>query len=118
MILGDHGALLSNNCTWSDPDVTSIEAISDNLGILMAVKWPQGYDGRYDSGIHSLIDLSWYLLQYLSGDGMDEAQKPYSTSFLIRESDDLIYKVIQDGVILSNPKGFRLSEIAGDASPD
>ena len=111
MVLGDHGAFISNNCTWSDPDVSSREAINDNLGVLIAVKWPPDYDNRYDDNIHTLMDLSWYLLQYLSEDGMSEDQKPSSSSFLTRESENLIYKVTQDGVIVTNPKGYMRSEI-------
>ncbi len=85
LVLGDHGAMISGSCNWNNPDVTSSESIKDNLGVLMAVKWPSDYDNRYDANIHTLIDLSWYLLQYLSGDGMDESQKPNSDSFLVRE---------------------------------
>lgn len=105
MIFGDHGGLFADNCTWDNPDVTSSESISDNLGILMAVKWPDDYNNRYDTDIYTLMDLSWYLLQYLSEDGMDEGQKPSSSSYL--KSGNKIYKVIQDGLIIENPKEYE-----------
>lgn len=102
IILGDHGAFLSNNCTWDKPDVTSKETIVDNLGILMAVKWPEDYDNRYDKSIHTLMDLSWYLLQYLSDSGLNQNQKPQSVSYL--KSRNKIYKVTQDGLVIDGPK--------------
>jgi hypothetical protein len=104
IIGGDHGAFISGNCTWHNPDVNSSQAATDNLGVLMAVKWPPDYDDRYDGQIHSLIDLSWYLFQYLSDDAMDEAAKPSSPSFLYRYEDRLLYQVVQDGLILSKPR--------------
>jgi hypothetical protein len=80
----------------------------------MAVKWPSDYDNRYDANIHTLIDLSWYLLQYLSGDGMDESQKPNSDSFLVREKEGLVYKVIENGNIVTNPSGFKVSNYSSN----
>jgi hypothetical protein len=117
LVLGDHGAMTSGNCNWSEPDVTSREAIGDNLGILMAVKWPQDYDNRYDDDIHTLIDLSWYLLQYLSEDSMDEVEKARSESFLIRESEDLVYKVVENGVVITSSNGFSNSDMGSAVPP-
>lgn len=56
--MGDHGAFLSDHCDDTDPDANSGDAIVDSLGVLLAVKWPIHYDGRYDDEIHSLIDFS------------------------------------------------------------
>ncbi len=105
IITGDHGAMLTNNCTWTNPDVTSKDTVIDNLGILMAVKWPVAYDNSYDGDIHTLMDLSWYLLQFLSGDGFEESQKPSSSSYL--KSDGKVYKVIQDGMIVDEPEEYK-----------
>ena len=105
ILLGDHGAFLSDNCTWGNPDVTSRHTIIDNLGVLMAVRWPDNYDNRYDANIHTLLDLSWYLLQYLSNDGLDEKAKPASSAFL--KSGDKIYKVIQDGIVIDDPQEYE-----------
>jgi hypothetical protein len=105
LVLGDHGAFLADNCTWTNPDVTSSDTIIDNLGVLMAVRWPSDYDNRYDADIHTLTDLSWYLLQYLSNDGLDEKAKPASSSFLI--SGDKIYKVTQDGVVIDSAEEYE-----------
>ena len=99
LIFGDHGALLANDCTWSEPDVRSRDTIEDNLGVLLAVRWPEDYDGRYDARIHSPLDLSWFLLQYLSGDALPPADKPASASYLMREPEQRIYRVVQNGII-------------------
>ena len=107
LVLGDHGAILSDHCEWNNPDTTSARAIVDNLGILMAVKWPGDYDGRYDEKIHTLIDLSWYLLQYLSNDEMQESEKPMSASYLIRKDDHLVYRVVDEGVVQTDSKGYK-----------
>ena len=110
IVVGDHGALISGNCTWTDPDVRSPEAIRDNLGILMAVQWPAAYEGQYDNGIHTLMDLSWYLLQYLSGDQLSESDKPSSDSFLVRQSEGRMFKVIEDGMVVSSPDAYEIGE--------
>ena len=81
------------------------KSIIDNLGVVMAVKWPQDYDHRYDQEIHTLMDLSWYLLQYLSDDSMGASQKPGSSSYLFRKTENLVYKVIQDGMINTESDG-------------
>ena len=73
----------------------------------MAVKWPGDYDGRYDEKIHTLIDLSWYLLQYLSNDEMQESEKPMSASYLIRKDDHLVYRVVDEGVVQTDSKGYK-----------
>ena len=74
----------------------------------MAVRWPADYDGRYDDSIHTLMDLSWYLLQYLSDGQMDEVDKPSSASYLVRESEGRMFEVVQDGAIISNPIGYDI----------
>jgi hypothetical protein len=109
LVLGDHGALLSDHCNWSNPDTTSAPKIVDKLGILMAIKWPRDYDGRYDQRIHSPIDLSWYLLQYLSDDGMNEREKPMSASYLHRQRENLVYRVVEEGELHTESKGMMLA---------
>jgi hypothetical protein len=107
MVLGDHGAMLTNNCSWFNPDVRSIEGIVDNLGVLMAVKWPDDYTNRHDDNMYSLMDLAWYLLQYLSEDAMDEDDKPSSASYLWKTGEDRIYRVVQDGRIILDSVGNK-----------
>jgi hypothetical protein len=109
MVLGDHGSFLADGCTWDNPDVTSARSIIDNLGVLMAVKWPGDYENQYDAEIHTLMDLSWYLLQYLSDGKMNERQKPASTSFL--KSNGKIYKVLEDGAIRDDAEEYRKAAV-------
>lgn len=116
--MGDHGAFLSDHCDDTDPDANSGDAIVDSLGVLLAVKWPIHYDGRYDDEIHSLIDFSWYLLQFLSGDAMDESQKPRSASYFYSKKGRLIYEVVRDGQIVPNPKGVERSEFRSQRARD
>jgi hypothetical protein len=105
VVLGDHGAFLADNCTWDNPDVTSAHTILDNLGVLMAVRWPSDHENHYDADIHTLMDLSWYMVQYLSNDKMDQATKPASAAYL--KSNGKVYKVIQDGIIIDNPQEYE-----------
>ena len=110
VFMGDHGAFLSDHCTWNNPNAQSRDVVIDNLGVLLAVKWPTTYDGRYDDRIHSPMDLSWYFLQYLSGDAMDEEDKPASASYLYNPTEKLVYEVVRDGELVPEPEGVKWSD--------
>jgi hypothetical protein len=55
------------------------------------------------------VDLSWYLLQFGSGDAMDEGEKPASASYILKRKEKLIYEVVRNGKIVSDPVGARRS---------
>ncbi len=107
VFMGDHGAFLTDHCNRRNPDASSQAAVIDHMGVLLAVKWPEGYDGRYDAGIHSLMDFSWYLMQFLGGDAMDETRKPRSASYLLNNEERLIYEVVRDGELVPSPVGVE-----------
>jgi arylsulfatase A-like enzyme len=109
VFMGDHGAFHSDHCTRNNPSARSRDVVIDNLGVLLAVKWPASYDGRYDDRIHSPMDLSWYFLQYLSGDAMDEEDKPVSASYLHNPTEKRVYEVVRDGEIVAEPESVKWS---------
>jgi hypothetical protein len=41
-------------------------------------------------------------------------QRPNSDSFLVREKEGLVYKVIENGNIVTNPSGFKVSNYSSN----
>jgi hypothetical protein len=64
-LVGDHGPMISNRCDWT-ADIGSEAEYSDRLGAILAIRWPEHYDGRYDDRIKTSINLFRYLLASLA----------------------------------------------------
>jgi hypothetical protein len=65
VLAGDHGPMIANNCS-REAVLSTPREFRDRIGVLTSIRWPPGYDGRYDEKIKTNVNTLRYLLAYLS----------------------------------------------------
>ena len=71
LLSGDHGPFIANRCE-RNVDINTPAEYRDRVGVLTAIRWPSGYDGRFDERIRTNVNLFRYVLASLIG-GSSEA---------------------------------------------
>lgn len=110
IIAGDHGAW-GYRGAWRDKDnprpfqeVLREKGIPQSLmsldlfGILLAIKFPPDYDGRYDSRIKSTVNLFRYVFSYLCGNDQLLGDKAEDSSYFNdKQYMTTVLKAVEDG---------------------
>jgi hypothetical protein len=94
ILASDHGPHIANQCKIGNFKST-YEEIEEAQKVLLAIKWDDNYDGRYDKDIKSSANLFRYILSYLSKDEVLLGNKV---------NDDKVYMSIQNGDYVLPPK--------------
>jgi hypothetical protein len=104
VVTGDHGPFIANQCSrWTDLGTQS--DYRDRMGVIMAVRWPEGYDGRYDKRIKTTINVFRYVLASLTEDDTDILETVVCDDVYILGSTDIL-KVVADGDVLIPPEHY------------
>lgn len=104
VLAGDHGPFIENQCRRRF-DIATLEEYRDRVGVLMAIRWPASYDGRYDGRVKTLVNVFRYVLASLAHN---------ETAFLDTLVADDVYvvghrevlKIIEQGSLLSKAKRY------------
>ena len=55
VIAGDHGPFIVKQCA-AVADLGTVEDYRDRAGVILAIKWPENYDGIYDQHIITTVN--------------------------------------------------------------
>jgi len=102
VLAGDHGPFLSNGCA-SNAYIDTAADYRDRAGALMAIRWPQGYDGRYDERISSGVNLFRYVLAALAETPSQLLERAVPDDVFVRGGRK-VFKVLENGRPLEPPE--------------
>ncbi len=88
------------------PRNTGIES-----GVLTAIRWPAGYDSRFDDRIRTNVNVFRYVLASLI-DGSTEALGGHVPDDVFVRGNDRVLKILDDGELLIPPAQFSTSELS------
>ena len=109
VLTGDHGPFIANKCSrWTDLDTLS--GYRDRMAVIMAIRWPEGYDGRYDKRIKTTINVFRYVLAALTKDDTDILETVVCDDVYIHGSTDIL-KVVADGNVLIPPEHYTIDAL-------
>ncbi len=103
VIVGDHGPFITHNCS-RNADLSTLREYRDRVGVVMAIRWPESYDGIYDDRLKTTINLFRYVLASLVDNDTDILETLVPDDVYIRGKR--ILKVLQDGKILIPPEHY------------
>jgi hypothetical protein len=106
LLSGDHGPYLTNRCE-PETDIKTPGEYRDRVGALTAIRWPSGYDGRFDERIKTNLNLFRYVFASLI-DGSSEALGGRVRDDVFvrgseRGSEPTFLKILDDGRLLVPP---------------
>jgi hypothetical protein len=111
VLTGDHGPFIAKKCArWTDLDTLS--SYRDRLGVIMAIRWPEGYDGRYDKRIITTINVFRYVLASLTKDDTDILETLVSDDVYIVGGSKNIMKIVGGGNVLNPPERYTKNAVS------
>ena len=106
LISGDHGPFITNRCERNS-DISTPEEYRDRVGVLTAIRWPSGYDGRFDERIRTNVNLFRYVLASLVGGSSEALGGRVPDDVFVRGSyrgsERTFLKILDDGEYLVPP---------------
>ena len=107
VLAGDHGPFILNKCSRFAP-LKSVEQIRDRSGVLLAIRWPYGYDGRYDGKMKTSVNVLRYVLASLAKNENEilRTAVPDDVNVIIETNrqNKSYYKIIENGKLLDQAK--------------
>lgn len=100
ILASDHGPFIFNRCS-TGARLSTKEEVIERQGVLLAIKWGEGYDGRFDKDIKSSANLFRYIFSYLTANNDLLKNKPADDAFYMHKNE--VHQSIADGVILPSP---------------
>lgn len=104
VITGDHGPFISEKC-GRNVDLDTLTDYRDRVGVLMAIRWPESYDGRYDDRIKTTVNMFRYVLASLTEDDTAILNTLVPDDVYIQGSVNIL-KVVGHGNILIPPEHY------------
>lgn len=102
VLTGDHGPFIARKCSrWLDAG--TLGDYRDRMGVIMAIRWPEWYDGRYDKRIVTIINVFKYVLAALTDDDSGILNTIVSDDVYIWGSKDIL-KIVGEGNVLIPPE--------------
>lgn len=95
VLSGDHGPFIANQC-GRQVDIGTIEEYRDRVGVLSAVRWPAGYDGRFDARIKTNVNLLRYVLASLV-DGSTDGVGGHVPDDVFVHGTEQVLQILEDG---------------------
>jgi hypothetical protein len=109
VIAGDHGPFITNRCKHY-VDIDSLAEYRDRVGILMAIRWPDGYDGRFDARIRTNVNVFRYVLASLMN-GRTDALGGHLPDDVYVRGDTHVLKILDDGEFRIPPARVSASRL-------
>ena len=110
VMAGDHGPFLYDGCRRRG-SLNSPGAIRDRMGILLAIRWPQDYDGRFDEEIKTSVNVFRYVLASLVEEQDDLLNTLVPEDVFARGEEDFL-KVMSDGELVFPPQHYSRQDMA------
>jgi hypothetical protein len=107
ILAGDHGPFISNQCAPM-AKINTPEDYRDRAGILMAVRWPQGYQGKYDDRMSTGVNLFRFVLASLAQDDAPLVDSVAPDDVFVRERSGHVFRIIHNGAALADPQLLQL----------
>ena len=104
VIAGDHGPMLANECRRT-LDIDSLSDYRDRSGSLLAIRWPDQYQGQFDSQISTTVNLFRYVLASISEPDTAILENLEPDDVYIRGTDSIL-QIVDGGEIVIPPKNF------------
>ncbi len=113
LLSGDHGPFIANRCERYI-DIGTTAAYRDRVGVLTAVRWPDGYDGRFDPHLRTNVNLFRFVLASLIEDRREALGGRVRDDVFVQGSGRIL-KILDDGATLVPPAEFtpQSANIAG-----
>jgi hypothetical protein len=109
VLSGDHGPFIDNQC-GRQVDIGSVEEYRDRVGTLTAIRWPDGYDGRFDERIKTNVNVFRYVLASMI-DGSTEALGGHVRDDVFVQGKEQVLQILDDGKYLIPPAKFSATEL-------
>lgn len=111
IVAGDHGPYILDKCN-RDGVLTTPAQIRDRAGIFTAIRWPSGYDGRYDGKIKTAANILRFVLASLAKNETEIIKTAVPDDVYVkmknfRKNNDF-FKIIEEGNILEQPKNLNI----------
>jgi hypothetical protein len=104
VLTGDHGPFIVDKCSrWTD--LSTLSNYRDRAGVIMAIRWPEGYDGRYDEQITTTINTFKYVLAALTDDDADILGTVVCDDVYVMGRKSIL-KIVADGSVLLPPEHY------------
>ena len=102
VLAGDHGPWIKNNCE-TVADLGSVTQYRDRMSALLAIRWPQGYSGKYDDTIKTPINIFRYILAELADSDEQLLATVQSEDAFIQATNGFA-QILADGEIVGPPQ--------------
>lgn len=106
LLSGDHGPFIANRCERNF-DINTPAEYRDRVGVLTAIRWPSGYDGRFDERIRTNVNLFRFVLASLIGGSSEALGGRVPDDVFVRGSnrgsERTFLKILHDGEYLVPP---------------
>jgi hypothetical protein len=109
VLSGDHGPFIANQC-GRQVDIDTVEEYRDRVSTLTAIRWPDGYDGRFDGRIRTNVNVFRYVLASMI-DGSTEALGGHVPDDVFVQGNEQVLQILDDGNYLMPPTTFSTPEL-------
>ena len=102
LISGDHGPYISENCAWKN-NIHTLRDYRDRAGVVMAIRWPYDYDGRFDGKIRTTINVFRYLFAAMAESEHSVLKTLVQDDVFVRGTENVL-KILNNGEVLIPPE--------------
>ena len=110
VVSGDHGPFIANECERAG-DIGTPEEYRDRVGVLTAIRWPTGYNNRFDGRIKTNVNVFRYVLGSLIDDSTEALGGHVADDVFVR-GDNHVLQILDDGEFLIPPVELSTSELS------
>jgi len=104
VLAGDHGPFIENKCQRRF-DISTLAEYRDRVGVLMAIRWPSDYEGRYDDRIKTTVNTFRYVLASLADNESELLSTVVSDDVYVMGDNDIL-KIIENGEVLDTARHY------------
>jgi hypothetical protein len=109
VLSGDHGPFVANQC-GRQVDIGTPEEYRDRVSALTAIRWPGGYDGRFDGRIKTNVNVFRYVLASMI-DGSTEALGGHVPDDVFVQGSEQVLQILDDGNYAIPPAKLSAPEL-------
>ncbi len=102
VLAGDHGPFIANRCHQLKY-IDRLQDYRDRVGAILAIRWPEGYTGRFDTRLKTGVNWLRYVLAELVDDDGPLLNTAQQDDVFARAGRRVI-QIIEDGVPLGTPR--------------
>ena len=109
VLTSDHGPLIENNCS-REHELRTVAEYRDRAGTILAIRWPNTYNGEYDVELVTSVNLFRYLLGSLFDDDSEIMDSLVADDVYTRASDGF-QEILRNGEILHNAENISIEDM-------